>query len=143
MTGVPSWEVISSMALNHYNQLVAGYNTQGDCNDTSAAFSDYVVIVGVIAVYFVRFMQQNNWYQPRITQAQVRQEIRRGLPMGSTVPRTIAFLKGIGAETDTSTYPNRSAQSTDGFEQQDPSGSMLTAAFLMRTLASSSLAVST
>lgn len=88
-----------------------------------------VVIVGVIAVYFVRFMQQNNWYQPRITQAQVRQEIRRGLPMGSTVPRTIAFLKGIGAETDTSTYPNHSAQSTDGFEQQDPSGSTLTAAF--------------
>ncbi len=90
-----------------------------------------VIVVGVIwvAASFVSSMQQNNWYQPRITQARVRQEIRRGLPMGSTVAQTIAFLAARGwiDPHNVGMYRNRNSFSSDGFEQKDPSGSTLLA----------------
>lgn len=70
-----------------------------------------VVIIGVIAISFVRFMQDHNWYQPRITQAQVRQEIKRSLPMGSTMSQASEFLdaRGWADAKHPSVYTNRSA----------------------------------
>jgi hypothetical protein len=88
-----------------------------------------VIIVGLLAVGFVLFLQDNNWFQPRITQAQVRQAIHDNLPMGSTVAQTVALMTTMGAETSTSAYANRGASSSDGFEQRDPNGSTLTASF--------------
>ncbi len=88
-----------------------------------------VIIVGLLAVGLVLFLQDNNWFQPRITQAQVRQAIHDSLPMGSTVSQTVAFLTAMGAETSGTPYANRGASSSDGFEQRDPSGSTLAASF--------------
>ncbi len=69
--------------------------------------------------------------RPPITQASLKQQISTGLRIGargSTEAGTIAFLRKIGVQTDTASYPNRGASSTDGFEEQDPNGRTLTAA---------------
>ena len=87
-----------------------------------------LVILWVI-INVVQALQANNWLQPRITQADVRGQIQHGLPMGSTEQQTIAFLHKIGAQTETSSHSNRGVISTDGFEQKDPNGRMLGAAF--------------
>ncbi len=94
------------------------------------------IILGVIGLVIlwvvinvVQALQANNWLQPRVTQADVRQQIQHGLPMGSTERQTIDFLHKIGAQTDTSSYSNRGVISTDEFEHKDPNGRTLTAGF--------------
>jgi len=46
-----------------------------------------------------------------------------------TEQQTIAFLHKNGAQTETSSHSNRGVISTDGFEQKDPNGRTLGAAF--------------
>lgn len=77
----------------------------------------------------IAVLQSVNWFQPRITQAEVRQQIEQGLPMGSTVEQTIAFLAARGwiDPHNVGFYANRGNGSSDGFEQKDPSGYTLLA----------------
>lgn len=81
----------------------------------------------VILLLIVAALQSVNWYQPRVTQAQVRQWIKSGLPMRSTIPQTVAFLHlhGVSPGNISSAIPNRTSGSSDGFEQKDPSGQTL------------------
>lgn len=88
-----------------------------------------LVIGATFLLLIVLVLQSVNWLQPRITQAEVKRQIRQGLPMGSTIPQTVAFLSARGwvDPHDVSIYPNRGKVSSDGFEQKDPSGFTLLA----------------
>lgn len=87
-------------------------------------------IVGIMAIGIVSYLESENWFQPRATQKDVRRQIKDGLPMGSTVQQTIAFLAARGwvDPKNVFLYPNLGNGSSDGFEQQDPHGKTLTAA---------------
>jgi len=60
----------------------------------------------------------------------VRRQIEQGLPLGSTVQQTVAFLGARGwiDPKNVGIYPNRGNDSSDGFEQKDPRGFTLLAA---------------
>jgi len=85
-------------------------------------------LIGLVAllilVIVVQTLQENNWLQPRITQAEVRRQITRGLPMGSTLGETVRFLSARGwvDPTNLGMYANQGNDSSDGFEQKDPTG---------------------
>jgi hypothetical protein len=84
----------------------------------------------IVLLLIIATLWSVNWFQPRIAQAEVRRQIEAGLPMGSTIAQTIAFIgaRGWGAPHDIGMYSNRGVSSSDGFEQEDPQGSTLTAA---------------
>jgi hypothetical protein len=86
-------------------------------------------IGAALLLLIVAVLQSVHWYQPRITQAEVKRQIQKGLPMGSTIAQTIAFLGARGwiDPHNVGLYPNRGNGSSDGFEQKDPRGSTLTA----------------
>jgi hypothetical protein len=88
------------------------------------------VVVGVALV--VVGLWPVNWFQPRTTQAAVRQAIETHLPLGSTVEQSLAFLDAQGwIDCRTAVLrPNRDRDATGqvAFEQQDPAGSTLLAA---------------
>lgn len=86
-------------------------------------------IAVVLLLMLFAILQSVNWFQPRITQAEVKHQIQQGLPMGSTVAQTIAFLGARGwiDPHNVGMYPNRGNGSSDGFEQKDPRGSTLLA----------------
>lgn len=90
----------------------------------SAGLGGVVLVLAGVGLWSV------NWFQPRTTQADVRHSIETHLPLGSTVEQTVAFLYGQGwiDRRDAAPRPNRGANSSDGFEQQDPDGSTLRAA---------------
>jgi len=88
------------------------------------------LVVILILSDVVQTLRENNWYRPRVTQSQVRGWIKQGLPMGSTPTQTIAFLREHGLSPDNIDIARRNtpnSYSSDGFEQQDPRGSTLTA----------------
>lgn len=83
-----------------------------------------------ILLLIIIALQSVNWFQPRITQAEVRHQIETGLPGGSTIARTIVFLSARGwiDPHGVRAYPNLDVSSSDGFQQEDPQGSTLYAA---------------
>ncbi len=87
------------------------------------------LVVLLILLVVARTLQENNWYQPRITQAEVRRQITQGLPMGSTLADTIKFLgaRGWVDPKNLGVYSNRGNDSSDGFEQKDLTGKTLLA----------------
>jgi hypothetical protein len=87
-------------------------------------------IGAVVLLLIIAALRSVNWFQPRITQAEVRRQIETGLPMGSTITQTIAFLgaRGWVDPHTVGTHPNLGISSSDGFEQEDPQGSTLYAA---------------
>jgi hypothetical protein len=89
-------------------------------------------IGAVILLLIIAALQWVNWFQPRITQAEVRRQIQTGLPMGSTIAQTITFLgaRGWADPHNVRTYSNQGIRSSDGSEQEDPQGSTLYAAIL-------------
>ena len=89
-----------------------------------------LIVAGlVVLVLIIAALLQMYWFRPRITQAEVRQQIQTGLPMGSTVEQTVAFLsvRGWVDPHNVGIYANRDSHSSDGFEQTDPEGSTLMA----------------
>ena len=90
------------------------------------------VLIGaclIVLLLIIAALLQMYWFRPRITQAEVRQQIQMGLPMGSTVKQTIEFLsvRGWVDPHNVGIYANRDNHSSDGFEQTDPEGSTLLA----------------
>ncbi len=83
----------------------------------------------VVLVLIIAALLQMYWFRPRITQAEVRRQIQTGLPMGSTVKQTVAFLSARGwvDPHNVGIYANRDNHSSAGFEQKDPEGSPLLA----------------
>ncbi len=88
-----------------------------------------LAIVGLVAIGVVSYLQSENWFQARISQAEVRRQIEQGLPMGATVQQTIAFLgaRGWVDPHNVGLYANQGASSSDGFEAKDPAGQTLLA----------------
>jgi hypothetical protein len=81
--------------------------------------------MGVLLLGLGSYLQSENWFQPRVTQAAVRRQIKQGLALGSTVQQTIAFLgrRGWVDPKNIGTYANSPDNySSDGFEQKDPVG---------------------
>jgi hypothetical protein len=87
-------------------------------------------IAAIVLLLIIAALRSANWFQPRMTQAEVRRQIEAGLPMGSTIAQVIAFLgtRGWGDPHDVGVHPNLGVSSSHGFEQEDPQGSTLTAA---------------
>ncbi len=83
-----------------------------------------------VVVLVIVALRSANWFSPRISQAEVRHQIQTGLPMGSTIAQTIAFLRARGwvSPHNVGVYSNAGLSSSDGFEQKDPEGSTLLAA---------------
>jgi hypothetical protein len=90
--------------------------------------SGLVVLWPLITV--VHAVQEQNWFQPRVTRAQVTGEIARALPRGTTVPRVVAFLGSRGwlNPREVETYTVRSVIDSLGgskFEKQHPDSTAL------------------
>ncbi len=84
----------------------------------------------MVLLLIVGALVQMYLFRPRITQAEVKQQIQTSLPLGATIEQTVTFLRAYGwiDPHNVGIYFNRGKSSSDGFEQKDVEGSTLLAA---------------